>query len=133
MSGIATDMKRIAISNGTKRRPLGDRVWLADGYWTRLRGLLGRPEIRDGEGMLITPCRGVHMYGMKYALDVVFIDRARRVVALYQQLAPGRRTRVHREARFALELPVGTIQSSETEEGDTLEWGPLGERDLVTG
>ena len=126
-------MKRIRIANGSKARVLGDRVWLADGYWTRLRGLLGRPKIADGEGMLIAPSRGVHMYGMKYALDVLLLDREGRVVALYQELPPGARTRVHREASYALELPVGAIARSETEEGDTLEWGLLEERVLVNG
>jgi uncharacterized membrane protein (UPF0127 family) len=118
-------MKRIRISNGTKARVLGERVWLADRYWTRLRGLLGRAEIRDGEGMLIAPSRGVHMYGMKYALDVILLDRGGRVVALYGGLRPGARTRVHRDASYALELPVGAIARSETEEGDMLEWGFL--------
>jgi uncharacterized membrane protein (UPF0127 family) len=126
-------MKRIKISNGSKARVLGDRVWLANGYWTRLRGLLGRPEIQVGEGMLIAPSRGVHMYGMRYALDVLLLDRGRRVVAMYQDLPPGGRTRVHREASYALELPVGVIARSETEEGDTLEWGLLEQRQLING
>ena len=126
-------MKRIRISNGSKARVLGDRVWLADGYWTRLRGLLGRPQIGDGEGMLIAPSRGVHMYGMKYPLDIVLLDRGRRVVALYRELPPGGRTRVHRDASYALELPTGAIARSETEEGDTLEWGLLEERELING
>jgi uncharacterized membrane protein (UPF0127 family) len=126
-------MRRLRISNDTKARVLGDRVWLADGYWTRLRGLLGRAEIQEGEGMLIAPSRGVHMYGMKYPLDVLLLDRGRRVVALYQGLRPGGRTRVHREASYALELPVGAIVRSETEEGDTLEWRPLEERGPING
>lgn len=117
-------MKRLSISNRTRSRSLGSRVWLADGYWTRLRGLLGRPPLGEGEGLLIAPSRGVHMYGMKYPLDVVLLDRGGKVVALYRELAPGRRTRVHRDARFALELPVGAIDVSDTEEGDVLEWGP---------
>jgi hypothetical protein len=81
--------------------------------------------------MLIAPSRGVHMYGMKYPLDVVLLDRGRRVVALYQELPPGGRTRVHRDASYALELPTGAIARSETEEGDTLEWGLLEERELI--
>jgi uncharacterized membrane protein (UPF0127 family) len=73
------------------------------------------------------------MYGMKYPLDVLLLDRGRRVVALYQELRPGGRTRVHREASYALELPVGAIARSQTEAGDTLEWGPLEERELING
>ncbi len=80
-----------------------------------------------GEGLLITPSSGVHMYGMKYALDVLLFDAEGRVVALYPGLAPGKRTKVHRGARFALEVPVGVIERSETEEGDVLEWYHLGD------
>ena len=64
------------------------------------------------------------MYGMKYALDVLLFDEEGQVVALYPDpgLAPGKRTKVHRKARSALEVPVGVIEQSETQEGDVLEW-----------
>ena len=115
-------MKRVKVSNLTRDRSLGDRIGLANGYWTRLRGLLGRPEPITGEGLLITPSTGVHMYGMKYSLDVLLFDGKGQVVALYPELSPGKRTKVHGSARFALEVPVGVIERSETQEGDRLEW-----------
>jgi uncharacterized membrane protein (UPF0127 family) len=95
---------------------------VADRTWSRLRGLLGRPPLEEGEGLLIVPSRGVHMYGMKYALDVLLIDRERRVVATYPELEPGKRTPLLRQARYALELPAGTIEESGTMEGDALRW-----------
>jgi uncharacterized membrane protein (UPF0127 family) len=95
---------------------------LADGFLTRLRGLLGRQEPIEGEGLLIVPSGGVHMYGMKYSLDVLLLDGDGRVVALYPGLAPWKRTRIHRDARAALELPVGAISRSGTQEGDILDW-----------
>jgi uncharacterized membrane protein (UPF0127 family) len=110
------------VVNRTRDRPLGDRVALADGFFTRLRGLLGRPEPREGEGLLILPSAGVHMYGMRYPLDVLLLDRQGMVVATYPGLAPWSRTRMHRGARVALELPVGKIGESGTVEGDLLEW-----------
>ena len=56
------------------------RVCMADGVFTRLRGLLGHPEPQPGEGLLIVPCSGVHMFGMRYPLDVAFLDGSGRVV-----------------------------------------------------
>jgi uncharacterized membrane protein (UPF0127 family) len=97
-------------------------VAVADRWWLRMRGLLGRPPLAAGEGLLLDPCRAVHMLGMTYPLDVVFIDELRRVVALYPGLAPRARTGFH-EARYALELPAGTLQRSGTSVGDTLSWG----------
>lgn len=112
----------VTIRNRTRGLALGDRVRVADSFWPRLRGLLGSPEPRPGEGLLILPSRGVHMYGMKYPLDVLLLDRDARVVATYPGLPPGRRTRVHPGARGAVELPVGSIARSGTREGDILEW-----------
>lgn len=121
-------MRELNVANRTRERSLGDRIWLANGFWTRLRGLLGRPALEDGQGLLIAPSRGVHMYGMKYPLDVLLLDSTGTVVALYPELSPGERTKVHKDARFALELPVGSIGRTETEEGDALEWNGLGDR-----
>jgi uncharacterized protein len=110
------------VTNRARGVCLGDRVEVADGFWTRLRGLLGRPGLEPGGGLLLTPCRGVHMLGMRFSLDVLLLDGGRRVVALYRGLAPGKRTRLHGKARHALELPAGTIASTGTCEGDELTW-----------
>jgi uncharacterized protein len=115
-------MRRTEVLNRTRGATFGDGIAVADGFFTRLRGLLGRPEPGEGEGLLILPSRGVHMYGMKYALDVLLLDGEGRVVASYPGLAPGGRSRIHREARAALELRVGAIDCTATEVGDLLEW-----------
>lgn len=112
----------LEVRNATRRAPYGDRIRLAADRWSRLRGLLGRPEPQEGEGLMIYPCRGVHMYGMRYAIDVILLDEGRRVEALYPELAPWTRSKVHERARWALEVPVGTIERTETRAGDQLEW-----------
>lgn len=112
----------LRVVNATRNRHLGDRIGLADRRWSRLRGLLGRPGLQDGEGLLIHPCRAVHMYGMSFPLDVLFLDGSGRVDALYEGLEPWNRSAVHRAARYALELPAGTIAATETRKGDRIEW-----------
>jgi uncharacterized membrane protein (UPF0127 family) len=114
-------MRSVQVANATRGAVVGSRVAVADRWWLRMRGLLGRPPLAVGEGLLLDPCRAVHMLGMTYPLDVVFIDELRRVVALYPGLAPRARTGFH-EARYALELPAGTLQRSGTSVGDTLSW-----------
>lgn len=99
---------------------LGDRIGIADNTWTRLRGLLGRPQLARGEGLLLDPCRSVHMYWMKHPLDVAFLSDGGNVVALYRRLQPGKRSGYHRKARQALELPVGTLSKTDTHVGDRL-------------
>jgi uncharacterized membrane protein (UPF0127 family) len=115
-------MKYLRIVNRTRNRVLGSRVGLADQWWLRARGFMGRPQPGRGEGLLLSPCRAVHMHGMKYPLDVIFLDRRGGVTAVYPDLMPGRRTAWHGEARYALEVPAGTVGDTETREGDLIAW-----------
>lgn len=114
-------MRFVAVRNESRSGTLlGDRVGLADSFWTRLRGLLGHPPLINGQGLLLNPCQAVHMYGMKQPLDVAFLATSGEVVALYHDLQPGKRSRLHRDARQALELPVGTLSQTNTHVGDRL-------------
>lgn len=113
-------MRRLRAENVARGTVLGTRIGLADGWWSRLRGLLGRETLGHGEGLLLRPCRSVHMLGMRMALDVAFLDPGGRVVALYPALGPGARTGWHGSARDALELPAGTLAATGTREGDTI-------------
>jgi uncharacterized protein len=117
-----TPQHPLAVRNRSQGAPLGERVEVADNFRRRLLGLLGRPPLKAGEGLLITPSRGVHMFGMRYPLDVVLADAGRQVVACFPCLRPWHTTGIHAEARYALELPPGTIERTGTEPGDQLEW-----------
>ncbi|MGH7541306.1 MAG: DUF192 domain-containing protein [Gemmatimonadota bacterium] len=119
-------MTTLRIRNAERDALLGDRIRVADRWWPRLRGLIGRPEPDAGEGLLIAPSQGVHMHWMRYALDVALLDEQRRVVAVYPELRPWRHTKMHRDAEYALELPVGTLRATETSVGDRLEWSADG-------
>jgi len=118
----------LEVRNTTRDESLARRVMLADGWWTRLRGMMGRPEPVADEGMLLAPCQSVHMYWMKYPLDVAFLSSDGRVVATYHELAPSRRSKWHRNAEQALELKAGRLAATQTEVGDRLELRQVGER-----
>jgi uncharacterized protein len=114
--------RSLIVTNLTRGSCVAARVRLADRWWSRLLGLLGRRPLATGEGLLLVPCRAVHMLGMRYPIDVVFLDRWGGVVATYHHLAPGSRSRWHRAAVVALEVPAGTLRSTATETGDALQW-----------
>ncbi len=116
-------MTYVRIRNETNGVELGRRVGVADRWWSRLRGLLGRPPLDEGEGLLLVPCRSIHMLGMTFALDVAFLNTRGEVIALYHELPSGSRTRWHKHARYALELAAGTLEATHTVVGHTLEWG----------
>jgi uncharacterized membrane protein (UPF0127 family) len=70
--------------------PLPLSVRHARGFWSRLSGLIGTPELRKGEALLLAPCRSVHTWFMSYRIDVVFVDRAGGIVRVATDLAPWR-------------------------------------------
>lgn len=96
---------------------LAERLRTAHTHWTRLRGLLGTRGLEPGEGLWIKPCKQVHMIGMRYALDVVFLDDAHRIVRAIEGLAPGKVSPKIAGATSVLELPVGTLASIGLTEG----------------
>ena len=110
------------IVNRTRGTLLGSKVALADTGWTRLRGFLLRPEPRAGEGILLTPCNAIHTWGMRFSLDVIFLDAAGRVLKVIESLPP--RTTPGRVpgGRYVLELPTGTIRATGTAVGDACSW-----------
>jgi uncharacterized membrane protein (UPF0127 family) len=77
-------------------------------FLTRARGLLGR-RLGDNEGLLITPCSAVHSFGMRYPIDVVFLDRNHIVKKVVTNLRPWRIASCI-GSRSVLELPVGAVQ-----------------------
>lgn len=115
-------MREMCVARAEGGDTVAARVRLADSFPSRLRGLLWRPPLRDGEGLLLSPCNAVHMWGMKYPIDVSFLDRHWNVVAVYERLGPGKRSRRHRDARHALELPAGTLAAAGIGVGTRLFW-----------
>jgi uncharacterized membrane protein (UPF0127 family) len=102
-------------------RCLAPRVWRAASAWDRMRGLLGRPALKPGEGMLIDQCGIVHTFGMRYELDLAFLDRRGRVCKLVHGLHPARCAGTF-NARSTLELAPGTLLKAGVKVGDKLSW-----------
>ena len=126
-------MRLLRVVNQRGSVVLGDRILHADSWLTRLRGLLGRPAPGPGEGLMLTPCRSVHMFGMRYPIDVAFLDRDGVVVATYPGLPPGAGTSWHRRAQHALELPSGALAATGTSVGDRLSWSAADSRQANRG
>ena len=111
------------------KRPGGvlvcDRCEVADTVPTRMRGLLGRDGIEPGQGLLIKPTNSVHMFFMRFAIDVVFLDRELVVKKVVEALAPWRMAGC-RGAKAALELPAGEAARRGVTLGEQLVLEPAG-------
>jgi hypothetical protein len=117
----------VCVYNKTRERFVATHAKVADGYFSRLVGLLGttRKWAKPGKGLWIVPSHGVHTIGMLYALDLVFLDRHRVVVDVEEHVRPFRISKVSFRAESVLELPVHTVFRTETRVGDQLEMSPV--------
>lgn len=113
------------IVNLTRCTVLGTRVALADSWWSRLRGFLGRGVPQRGEGILLVPCNAIHTFGMTFGLDVIFLGADGGVLHMIPEMGPWRRSPRVPGCRYVLEVPPGTIQQTGTSVGDSFTWTPL--------
>ena len=93
------------------------RLMVADRMLSRMRGLLGRDGLPDGTGMLLSPCNSIHTVGMRFPLDVIFLDRERIVVKIIRGLPPHRFAMGGRGAHAAVELEAGWFDLDRLEVG----------------
>ncbi len=107
------------VSNLTRRTHLGDRIQIAGNGRDRRKGLLGREGLDNGEGLWIVPCEAVHTFGMRFTIDLVYLDRKHRVIKARSQVRPWR-VSACLTAHSVIELAPGTIRKTRTMRGDTL-------------
>lgn len=110
----------VSVHNRTRNALLGDRIKVAETSLSRMVGLLGQRGLEPGAGMIIFPSQAVHTVAMRFAIDVIFVDRNWRVVRLRPAMVPYRLTGICWRARCVLELPVGVISQTSTCVGDQL-------------
>lgn len=106
-----------AAINVTKGVALATELELATSFAARSKGLLGRRGLKTDTGMLIDPCSSIHMWFMRFPIDVVFLDKKNRVVGLRRNIKPWGMAWSWRGAK-TIELPVGVIASTRTQLGD---------------
>ena len=110
----------MVLVNATKKTILSDRCHFANTVLKRRVGLLNRRHLAEGEGLLLDRCYGVHTFGMRFPIDVLFLDKDLHVIRAVKALPPYR-TSIVRKAVYVLELPVGALELTRTEEGDQIQ------------
>lgn len=110
------------IINKSKNTVLANKGQLADTFLSRMVGLLAHSDLPSGEALVITRCNSIHMLFMRFAIDVIFVDKAHNVVGLVRDIKPFRLSRIYSRAFYAVECPVGVIDQTRTCEGDVIAW-----------
>jgi uncharacterized protein len=108
------------VRNETRDTILAESADVADSSAKRQKGLLGRARLAPGQGLWIVPCEAVHTCGMRFPIDVLYLDRKKRVRKLRRAMVPWRFS-LCLLAHSVLELPAGVIEQTGTEPGDQLD------------
>jgi len=117
-------MGRVRVSIESSAEPLA-LAETADTAATRAHGLLGRDHFAPGDGLILDPCRLIHTFFMRFAIDVVFVDRRQRVTRVARDVPPFRFAWGGWSARVTLELPAGTLGRIPVAPGAQLRLDPV--------
>jgi uncharacterized membrane protein (UPF0127 family) len=110
---------KVSVRNQTRNTVLGGSVDVADSSQKRRTGLLKHTHLEEGEGLWIVPCESVHTFFMKFAIDLVYLDKKKKVRKVRSAVPPWRASACL-TAHSIIELPAGTIEKSGTQPGDQL-------------
>lgn len=103
---------------------LATRADVADTSAKRRTGLLKHQRLESGEGLWIIPCESVHTFFMKFAIDLVYLDKNKKVRKVRHAVPPWRASACF-SANSILELPAGTAKETGTQPGDQLSIEPV--------
>lgn len=113
-------MKKIMVINRNNNNIIVEQGELANTFFNRLKGLLGRKTIYPGEGLLIYPCDMVHSIGMRMEIDVLFVSKDNRIVHIIERMIPNRISKQIENSCYVLELPSGYVARTGTKGGQDL-------------
>lgn len=108
------------IINKTNNNIIADEAVIANTPLKRMKGLLGEKELAQGKALVLDPCNSIHMLFMRFAIDVLFVDKNNRVVKAISSIKPFHFSPIYLKSKLAIELPADTISSTLTKEGDTI-------------
>ncbi len=106
-----------ALING---REIAEKIEIADGFFSRLKGLLNKQDLDDNEGLLITPCNQIHTLGMKFNIDAIFISKSGEIVYIQENMEPGNVSKRVLQSHQVLELKSGAIKDNDIEIGNKI-------------
>jgi len=100
---------------------LWQRVLVANSFLSRLIGLLNRSSLEPSEGMFFHKAPAIHTIGMRFPIDIIFLDASRRVTKVLQQVKPNR-ILPYIKSRYTIELAAGQSEEKRIQPGETLRW-----------
>jgi hypothetical protein len=108
------------IINTTKDTLLAEDAQVADTFFKKASGLLGKKEFSKGQALILRRCNCIHTFFMRFPIDVVFVDKNNRIIKTLANFKPFRISGIYFRANLVIELPYGTLGASATSVADIL-------------
>jgi hypothetical protein len=107
--------------NQTKNVVLAQDVFMAQSFFERLKGLLGRKFLNPGQAIILDPCNSVHTFFMCFPIDVLFVDKDYKVLKILSGFSPNKISAVYWGSSKVIELPAGRVNQTNTQAQDQLQ------------
>nr|MBC7243914.1 DUF192 domain-containing protein [Chloroflexota bacterium] len=107
-----------------QQRFIINNLEIATNVRSRTRGLIGHAPLEPGQALMIPQSRWIHTFGMSFTIDAVYVDKKWHIVALTENLLPGRIDRPVLRAQAVIEMAAGEIRRLGLKVGDHLELRP---------
>jgi len=104
-----TDINLYVFDESGKRHLIANKICIADSIVSRLKGLMFQKELKEMHAVLLHPCNSIHMFFMRFPIDVIYVDKNLTVVKTLKRIQPWRVDLGHRKAVYTIELPAGTL------------------------
>ena len=111
----------LSILNTSKNTVIAQNGVTADTFLSRMTGLLNKKSLPKGEALVITRCKSIHMFFMRFPIDVIFVDKNDHVVGLVQRIKPFQMSPVFFKSQYAIEVSEGVIEQTGTSVDDKIE------------
>ncbi|RLL47153.1 DUF192 domain-containing protein [Oceanobacillus piezotolerans] len=83
-------------------------------FWSRFKGLMLTESMPENAALHISPCTAIHTFFMKYSIDILYLDKEKKIVGIEKDLEPGKVGKKWMNAKSVIELPAGTMDKTST-------------------
>ena len=112
----------LILKNNTENNIIAENIIVADSFLKRLKGLMFTKQLSSQSGMLIHPCNSIHTYFMNYTIDVLYLDINNIIIAIDEDMKPGKVGRIVKSATTVVELNSGKVKETNTKVGQAVEF-----------
>lgn len=111
----------LQLINKSKNNILVENLFLADSFWSRMKGLMGKKDLAENDGLLLVPCNSVHSMFMRFPIDLLFLDQNFTVIRIIERFKPWKATPIFRDCCQVVELKAGVALKKGVSIEDKLE------------